>query len=142
MKKDLIQFKFKGATNSDVAIVKDLIAYNFDITDKKAQNRLNEKYKFSKDAIQKLINQCDIVVKYANTGRTPYNVLNKFRREEFNDQVTQTLTVFSDGGDSKKQSATKVDLEIQTEDPNKPTKREKLTSVSYTHLTLPTNAKV
>ena len=129
LKKDLIQFKFKGATSSDVAIVKDLIAYNFDITDKKAQNRLNKKYKFSKDAIQKLINQCDIVVKYANTGRTPYNVLRKFEEKEFDDQVTQTLTVFSDGGDSKKQSATKVDLEIQTEDPNKPTKREKLTSI-------------
>jgi len=129
LKKDLIQFMFKGATSSDVAIVKDLIAYNFDITDKKAQNRLNEKYKFSKDAIQKLINQCDIVVKYANTGRTPYNVLRKFEEKEFDDQVTQTLTVMSDGGDSKKQAATKVDLEIQTQDPNKPTTREKLTSI-------------
>jgi len=129
LQKDKIQFKFTGATQSDVAIVKDLIAYNFDISDKKAQQQLNKKYKFSKDAIQKLINQCDIVVKYANTGRAPLRALEKFRNLEFRDDVVQTITVQSDGGDTKKQSVTKVDLEIVTQDPTKGSTREKLTSI-------------
>ena len=129
LRKDKIKYAFSGSRASDRFILDDLIAYGFDITDKKVQNKLNQKYQFSKDAIQKLINQCDIVVKYANTGRTPYTVLRKFEQREFEDKVVQTLTVMSDGGDSKKQSVTKVDLEIQTEDPQKGTTREKLTSI-------------
>ena len=126
--KDQIKFKFKAPTKAEEDLLKDLIRFKFDVAGN--IDEINDLYQFqSQDQIKRVGNQCKIVVGYANTGTAPRTALTKFQANEFKDDVTQTISVTSDGGDAEKQSTTKVDLFIEVEDPNKEPVRQKLTSI-------------
>ena len=126
--KDQIKFRFKAPTKAEEDLLKDLIRFNFDVAGN--IDEINELYQFqSQDQIKRVGNQCKIVVGYANTGTAPRNALTKFQANEFKDNVIQTISVTSDGGDADKQSTTKVDLFIEVKEPNKEPIRQKLTSI-------------
>ena len=126
--KDFVKFRFSAPTEAEEDLLQDLIKWNFDV--EKHLDEINKEYQFgSQDQIRRLGNQCQIVIGYANTGTAPKNALSKFEAEAFNDKVTQTITVQSDGGDAEKQAVTKVDLFVNVKDPNKGDYQEKLTSI-------------
>ena len=126
--KDTVKFRFSAPTEAEEDLLQDLIKWNFDV--KSHMDELEKEYQFgSKDQIRRIGNQCQIVVGYANTGQAPMNALEKFRAQEFNDKVVQTITIQSDGGDAEKQAVTKVDLFVNVKDPAKGNYQEKLTSI-------------